>query len=99
LGAGQGELEYGAARLVRRCPQPSAMGVDDRPADRQPHPHADPDSSPRHIAETRRYLRDFAASLASTSTAPELYQKMLSLYPDRVNPGSLWAAAKAAKPS
>jgi glyoxylase-like metal-dependent hydrolase (beta-lactamase superfamily II) len=63
------------------------------------HGVLDPDSSPRHIVETRRYLRDFAASLASTSTAPELYQKMLSLYPDRVNPGSLWAAAKAAKPS
>jgi glyoxylase-like metal-dependent hydrolase (beta-lactamase superfamily II) len=63
------------------------------------HGVLDPDSSPRHIAETRRYLHDFAASLASTSTAPELYQKMLSLYPDRVNPGSLWAAAKAAKPS
>jgi glyoxylase-like metal-dependent hydrolase (beta-lactamase superfamily II) len=63
------------------------------------HGVLDPDSSPRHIAETRRYLRDFAASLASTSTAPELYQKMLSLHPDRVNPGSLWAAAKAAKPS
>jgi glyoxylase-like metal-dependent hydrolase (beta-lactamase superfamily II) len=63
------------------------------------HGVLDPDSSPRHIAETRRYLRDFAASLASTSTALELYQKMLSLYSDRVNPGSLWAAAKAAKPS
>jgi glyoxylase-like metal-dependent hydrolase (beta-lactamase superfamily II) len=63
------------------------------------HGVLDPDSSPRHIGETRRYLRDFAASLASTSTALQLYQKMLSLYPDRVNPGSLWAAAKAAKPS
>jgi glyoxylase-like metal-dependent hydrolase (beta-lactamase superfamily II) len=63
------------------------------------HGVLDPDSSPRHIGETRRYLHDFAASLASTSTAPELYHKMLSLYPDRVNPGSLWAAAKAAKPS
>jgi glyoxylase-like metal-dependent hydrolase (beta-lactamase superfamily II) len=63
------------------------------------HGVLDPDSSPRHIVETRRYLHDFAASLASTSTAPELYHKMLSLYPDRVNPGSLWAAAKAAKPS
>jgi glyoxylase-like metal-dependent hydrolase (beta-lactamase superfamily II) len=63
------------------------------------HGVLDPDSSPRHIGETRRYLRDFAAALASTSTALKLYQKMLSLYPDRVNPGSLWAAAKAAKPS
>jgi len=63
------------------------------------HGVLDPDSSPRHIGETRRYLRDFAAALASASTARELYQKMLLLYPDRVNPGSLWAAAKAAKPS
>ena len=63
------------------------------------HGVLDPDSSPRHIEETRRYLRDFVASLASTSTAMELYEKMLSLHPDRVNPGSLWAAAKASKPS
>lgn len=59
----------------------------------------DPDSSPRHIEKTRHYLRDFLASLARTSTAMELYETMLSLHPNRVNPGSLWAAAKAAKPS
>src|SRR5712671_80569 len=59
------------------------------------HGVLDPDSSPRHIEETRRYIRDFNACLAMTSTALELYQRMLSLYPNRVNPGSLWAAAKA----
>jgi hypothetical protein len=32
-----------------------------------------------------------------TKTARELYDKMLSLYPDRSNPGSLWGAANAAK--
>jgi hypothetical protein len=63
------------------------------------HGVLDPDSSPRHIEETRHYLRDFAASVAKTSTAIELYQTMLSLHPNRVNPGSLWASAKAAKPS
>ncbi|MBV9927489.1 MAG: MBL fold metallo-hydrolase [Acidobacteria bacterium] len=63
------------------------------------HGVLDPDSSPRHIGETRRYLRDFVASLASTTTAIELYEAMLSLHPGRVNPGSLWAAAKASKPS
>jgi hypothetical protein len=63
------------------------------------HGVLDPDISPRHIEETRRYLRDFVASLASTSTAVDLYETMLSLHPDRVNPGSLWAAAKAFKPS
>jgi glyoxylase-like metal-dependent hydrolase (beta-lactamase superfamily II) len=63
------------------------------------HGVLNPDSSPRHIEETRGYLRDFVASLASTSTAMELYKTMLSLHPDRVNPGSLWGAAKASKPS
>lgn len=63
------------------------------------HGVLNPDSSPEHIEETRRYLRDFLASLASTSTAMELYEAMLSLHPERVNPGSLWGAAKAAKSS
>jgi glyoxylase-like metal-dependent hydrolase (beta-lactamase superfamily II) len=63
------------------------------------HGVLDPDSSPRHIEETRGYIRDFNAAVASTSTATELYEKMLRLYPDRVNPGSLWGAAKAVKES
>jgi hypothetical protein len=62
------------------------------------HGVLDPDSSPRHIDETRRYLHDFNACVATTSTPLELYERMLSLHPNRVNPGSLWAAAKAAKP-
>jgi glyoxylase-like metal-dependent hydrolase (beta-lactamase superfamily II) len=62
------------------------------------HGVLEPDSSPRHIEETRRYIRDFGAVAARTSTHLELYEKMLALYPNRVNPGSLWAAAKAAKP-
>ena len=61
------------------------------------HGVLDPDSSPRHIEETRRYLRDFNACVATTSTPMQLYDKMLSLHPNRVNPGSLWEAAKAAK--
>ncbi len=63
------------------------------------HGVLDPDSSPRHINETRRYLHDFNGCVAATSTPLELYERMLSLHPDRINPGSLWAAAKAAKPS
>ena len=59
------------------------------------HGVLDPDSSPRHIGETRAYIRDFNQAVASTSTAMDLYQKMLALHPNRVNPGSLWATAKA----
>jgi glyoxylase-like metal-dependent hydrolase (beta-lactamase superfamily II) len=63
------------------------------------HGVLDPDSSPRHIDETRRYIHDFNAGVAVTSTPLELYERVLALHPNRVNPGSLWAAAKAAKPS
>jgi glyoxylase-like metal-dependent hydrolase (beta-lactamase superfamily II) len=63
------------------------------------HGVLDPDSSPRHIEGTRRYLHDFNACLAGTSTPLDLYERMLSLHPDWVNPGSLWAAAKTAKSS
>ena len=62
------------------------------------HGVLDPDNSPRHIEETRRYIRDFNTIETTTSTALDLYQKMLALYPNRVNPGSLWATVKALKP-
>jgi len=62
------------------------------------HAITNPDSSPRHIAATRRYIHDFNATLAKAASHLDLYNEMLALYPDRVNPGSLWAAAKAAKP-
>jgi glyoxylase-like metal-dependent hydrolase (beta-lactamase superfamily II) len=63
------------------------------------HGVLDPDSSPRHIGETRGYIRDFSVVAAGTSTALDLYTRILALYPDRVNPGSLWATAKALKGS
>jgi hypothetical protein len=34
---------------------------------------------------------------SATATARELYDAILEIYPDRVNPGSLWGAAKIAK--
>jgi glyoxylase-like metal-dependent hydrolase (beta-lactamase superfamily II) len=55
------------------------------------------DDNPRIIAETRQYLRDFNRLDAATTTARELYDAMLEIYPDRVNPGSLWGAANTAK--
>jgi len=52
---------------------------------------------PRIIAETRQYIRDFNRLDAATTTARQLYDAMLEIYPDRVNPGSLWGAANTAK--
>jgi hypothetical protein len=55
------------------------------------------DDSPKNVEETRRYIRDFIRSNDATTTARELYDKMLELYPDRANPGALWSSAAAAK--
>jgi glyoxylase-like metal-dependent hydrolase (beta-lactamase superfamily II) len=55
------------------------------------------DDDPRIIAETRQYLRDFNRLNDATVTARELYDAMLEIYPDRVNPGSLWGAVNIAK--
>ena len=55
------------------------------------------DDDPRIIAETRQYLLDFNRLDAATTTASDLYYAMLEVYPYRVNPGSLWGAANAAK--
>jgi glyoxylase-like metal-dependent hydrolase (beta-lactamase superfamily II) len=63
------------------------------------HGVLDPDSSPRHIEETRRYICDFNAADAGTTTVMGLYEKMLTLHPNRVNPGSLWGTANAVKRS
>jgi hypothetical protein len=52
---------------------------------------------PKIIDETRAYIRDFDRLAGNTSTADELYEQMLSLYKDRVNPGSLWSSARAQK--
>jgi glyoxylase-like metal-dependent hydrolase (beta-lactamase superfamily II) len=55
------------------------------------------DDSPRTVDETRTYLRDFIRLDEQTTSARELYDGMLALYPDRANPGSLWGASVAAK--
>ena len=45
------------------------------------------DDSPRIIEETRKYICDFDRIAEMTTTAQELYNKMLEIYPNRVNPG------------
>jgi glyoxylase-like metal-dependent hydrolase (beta-lactamase superfamily II) len=61
------------------------------------HGPLDPDNAPRHIGETRRYIQDFMRLNEETATAQELYDSMLALYPNHINPGSLWGSANAAK--
>jgi glyoxylase-like metal-dependent hydrolase (beta-lactamase superfamily II) len=61
------------------------------------HGPMEPNSAPLHIQETRQYIQDFIRLDDETRTAQELYSRMLALYPDRINPGSLWGSANAAK--
>ena len=55
------------------------------------------DDNPQHIGATRKYIRDFNCLNHQTTTIRELYNKTLTLYPDRANPGSLWSSASAVK--
>jgi hypothetical protein len=50
------------------------------------------------IGETRKYIRDFERLAMQTTTARELYDEMLTLYPDWINRGALWTSVRAAKP-
>jgi glyoxylase-like metal-dependent hydrolase (beta-lactamase superfamily II) len=61
------------------------------------HKKPENDDSPRIIEETRKYIRDFDRLAETTTTARELYDRMLELYPDRANPGALWGSARAVK--
>jgi glyoxylase-like metal-dependent hydrolase (beta-lactamase superfamily II) len=62
------------------------------------HKRPEKDDNPKIIEETRRYIRDFDRLAETTKTAQELYEKMLELYPNRVNPGwALWSSARAVK--
>ena len=63
------------------------------------HKRPENEDNPRIIEETRQYIRDFDRLAEQTTTAQELYDKMLALYPNRVNPGwALWSSARAVKP-
>jgi hypothetical protein len=53
--------------------------------------------TPNNIEETRKYIRDFDRIAANTKTAPELYNQMLAIYPERVNPAVLWYSPQAVK--
>ena len=54
--------------------------------------------TPDNIEATRKYIRDFERVALHTKTALELYDEMLAIYPERVNPAVLWYSAQAVKP-
>jgi glyoxylase-like metal-dependent hydrolase (beta-lactamase superfamily II) len=53
--------------------------------------------SPKILGETRKYIRDFGRLAMQATTAQELYDQMLKLYPDWGNRGALWSSVSAVK--
>jgi glyoxylase-like metal-dependent hydrolase (beta-lactamase superfamily II) len=54
--------------------------------------------TPNNIEATRKYIRDFDRIASHTRTALDLYNEMLAIYPERVNPAVLWYSAQAVNP-
>lgn len=59
--------------------------------------HKDPlhDDDPRHVALTRQYLDDVDDQLLHSHSSAQFFEAMISLYPDRLNPGVLWVGANS----
>jgi hypothetical protein len=92
--AGRGELKNGASRFIHIRPQPAPMGIDDGPADRQPHPaglrcveslkkrarHA-PDRCPDPESRTaaRTPIRELAGKRSETERAAQIRWLLLHL--------------------
>jgi len=61
------------------------------------HKRPGTDNDARIIEQTRQYIRDFDKIAGTTTTALELYNNMIKIYPNLVNPGALWRSAHAVK--
>ena len=59
------------------------------------HQRAGRHDGPEIIEETRKYIRDFDHIAETTSTARDLYDQVLALHPERVNPDVVWISAQA----
>src|SRR6266481_5915039 len=62
------------------------------------HKRVGNDDSPKILGETRKYIRDFERLAMQTTTARELYDQVLKLYPEWGNRGALWTSVRAVKP-
>jgi glyoxylase-like metal-dependent hydrolase (beta-lactamase superfamily II) len=86
----KGRLEWIAALDLIQALRPTAVIAG--------HKAPGTGDQPQIVEETRAYIRNFDRLSRSAADARQLYDQMLELYPTWLNPGSLWTAAKAAKP-
>jgi glyoxylase-like metal-dependent hydrolase (beta-lactamase superfamily II) len=61
------------------------------------HKRVGNDDSPGILGETRKYISDFERLAMQTTTARDLYDQMLKLYPEWGNRGALWTSVRAVK--
>jgi len=61
------------------------------------HKRAGRADDPRIVEETRQYIRDFDRIAETASTSRELFDQVLAVYPNRINPDALWISARALK--
>jgi hypothetical protein len=57
------------------------------------HKNKDLPDDPAILGQTRRYLVDAQRLLDEKPTPQEFFDRMLALYPDRLNPGPVWYGA------
>ena len=57
------------------------------------HKNKDLPDDPAILDQTRQYLVDAHRLLDEKPTARQFFDRMLALYPDRLNPGPLWYGA------
>src|SRR5260370_12011042 len=66
---------------------------------RRSHKRPGNDDSPKIIQETPQYIRDFDRLAGTTTTARELYDKILDPDPKRLSPyGALWHSDHTVQP-
>jgi glyoxylase-like metal-dependent hydrolase (beta-lactamase superfamily II) len=80
------------ASWARALDAVAALGADTVVAGHR-SPHAPDDNAERQISDCRRYLADFEAALAASTTPAELIDRMMTAHPDLANPYTLWVAA------
>jgi hypothetical protein len=62
------------------------------------HKRVGNEDCPGILGETRQYIRDFERFALQATTARDLYDQMLKLYPEWGNRGALWSSVRAVKP-
>jgi glyoxylase-like metal-dependent hydrolase (beta-lactamase superfamily II) len=61
------------------------------------HQRAGRDDGAKIIGETQQYIRFFDQIAEETDTAEDLYEQVLAIFPNRINPDALWLSAQGVK--